>query len=606
MNVLGVSAYFHDSAAALVIDGAVVAAAQEERFSRRKGDPGLPKQAIRFCLETSGLKPEELDRVVFYEKPFEKFLRIVGSCLGNAPHGYRFFRGSVGAWFEKKLWVQDELAGVAGVKADRIAFCSHHLAHAAGVFLTRPLDSAAVLVVDGVGEWASTTIGRLRRSSRGLGYEELRRVEFPHSLGLFYSAFTAFLGFKVNEGEYKVMGLAALGRPTYVKAIRQLLRRSEDGAFRLDLKYFAHDRSTITGWSRQLEDLLGACRRPGAPRTAGDWERDADIACSLQHVIEDELLNLAGLARKLTGETDLCYSGGVALNSVANKRLALEGPFRRIYVHPASGDAGAALGAALAYWGSQVDLTRCSTPAFTPYLGSPVDLRSVDAWLPSDSGIRREEARSEKVFCDLLSQLLVLNLTVGFISGRAEWGPRALGARSLLARPDLPSQKDRLNRTKNRESFRPLAPVCLDRYADLCFADLSPGLTLEPYMLSTATTRPEWRERLRAATHVDGSARVQVLRPEDHPRLYRLLEHFHSRTGIPALVNTSFNVDGEPLVNSLDDAWRSFQESDVDVLAAFPFIFLKNSARAALEQAAPTVSSLPPATPSPQLEEVRL
>ncbi|QDU66730.1 carbamoyltransferase [Engelhardtia mirabilis] len=580
MKVLGLSSHFHDSAAALVIDGRPIAASQEERFSRRKGDSSLPIRAASFCLERGGIEATDLDAVVFYEKPFRKFYRIVSTSLANAPGGFRAFKGALHSWFESKLWIKSEIAKALGVPLDRVRFSDHHLSHAAAAFLTHDVPSAATLVVDGVGEWTSTTLGRLSRAEGAMVYDVFGSVDFPHSLGLLYSALTAFLGFRVNEGEYKVMGLAPYGQPRFVPELRQLIRHPDDGLFELDLRYFSHDRSVTRGWSAELERLLGPPRNPGRPLRLGregtEFQRCADIAASLQVVLEEELLRLFERARELTGESVLCYAGGVALNCVANGKLAREGPFSRLLIHPASGDAGGALGAALAYCASHGIYRPAG--AFSPFLGLDVSSAEFAGLTFDDSGSDSgsdsfQRTQSEDEFVEHVAQALADDEVVGWMQGGAEWGPRALGARSILARPDSPGQQRRLNRmVKHREDFRPFAPVVLDEWAEELFEGLCPGRELERHMLATVTTRKAWRGRLAAVTHVDGSARVQCLRPCDGPLLHRVLARFHALTGIPALVNTSFNDAGEPIVNSLDDGLRSARRCGLGLLAAYPHL----------------------------------
>lgn len=582
MKVLGVSAQFHDAAAALVVDGQLVAASQEERFSRRKGDPSLPGLAAAWCLEQAGLASADLDAVVFYEKPFQKFFRIVASSVANAPFALAPFRAALHAWFETKLWVRSDLARLLDVPRERIVFGDHHLSHAAAAFLTSDLDSAATLVVDGVGEWASTTIGRLDRRGGGLSYEVLETTEFPHSLGLLYSALTAFLGFAVNEGEYKVMGLAPYGEPRFADELAALILPGESQGFRLDLAAFAHDRSVRKGWSRRLERLLGPPHPPHVPLVmdGGDEARRlADIAASLQTVLQDELLRLARRARELTGEPALCYGGGVALNAVANGVLARAGTFERLVLHPASGDAGGAVGAALA-WAASHGEPRCA-PLADARLGLDVG-RPGPGELPTDGELSWRRHADESSFAEAVAQALADDLVVGFVDGRAEWGPRALGGRSILARPDRPDQQARLNRlVKEREDFRPFAPVVLDEHADELFEGFSRDRSLERSMLAVVSVRPAWRERLAAVTHVDGSARVQLLRRQDGPGLHAVLSAFHARTGLPVLVNTSFNHAGEPIVNSLADAVDSARRCRLDALAVCPYLGLSRAAQPA-------------------------
>jgi len=575
LKIVGVSAHFHDSAAALVVDGRVVAASQEERFSRRKGDPSLPVLAFRHCLERGGIEADELDALVFYEKPLRKFMRIVAASLANAPFGRAAFLGALHAWFEKKLWVRGDLAKQLGVPRDRIVFGEHHLSHAAAAFLAEPLDSAAFLVVDAVGEWTTTSSGVLRRvDGGGLEYDVQDSIDFPHSLGLLYSALTAFLGFHVNEGEYKVMGLAPYGTPRFADALREIVPAEDDGTFRLDLSYFEHDRSVQRGWSAKLERLLGPPNPPHrriqeSGMEPGEFQRCADIAASLQVVLEERLFALARRVRERTGERVLCYGGGVALNSVANGKLARSGIFDRVIVHPAAGDAGGAVGAALAYAASRGEPVRGDD--FTPYLG-------LEAAFDEDGerDARWSADLAEPELVERVATLLADNRVVGWVHGRAEWGPRALGARSILARSDGAEQKRRLNAlVKHREGFRPFAPMVLEEHARELFEDFSPGFTLERFMLGTVQTRPQWRERLAAVTHVDGSARVQILRRADRPLLHAILTRFFEKTGIPALLNTSFNHAGEPIVNDVEDAWKSFERCRLDALVVPPRIVVR-------------------------------
>ncbi len=588
MKICGISAQFHDAAAALVVDGQLVAASQEERFSRRKGDPSLPVGAFRFCLEQAGLEAADLDAVVFYEKPFQKFFRIIASTVANAPFAAAPFRAALHSWFETKLWIRTDLARALGVPRGKIAFADHHLSHAAAAFLTHDVESAATLVVDGVGEWASTSIGRLRHGNAGLEYELLEVTDFPHSLGLFYSALTAFLGFAVNEGEYKVMGLAPYGEPRFAEALRGLILHGPGdgtgGSFRLDLKAFSHDRSVRKGWSAHLEQLLGPPHPPHKPVVMDgtpEAQRLADIACSLQRVLEEQLHGLATRAQELTGERTLCYGGGVALNAVANGHLARSGIFDRLLMHPASGDAGGAVGAALCYAATHGEPR--NRPLTTPLLG--LDVRDQVPLVPLKNGATSHfefsPSLSEEEFCSQVAQALSDNKVVGWVDGRAEWGPRALGARSILARPDHPQQQARLNRlVKNREDFRPFAPVVLAHRADELFEGFSPGQGLERHMLSVVNVREAWRTRLSAVTHVNGTARVQILHPEDAPLLHRVLTLFEARSGLPALVNTSFNHAGEPIVNSVEDAYASAQRCRLDALAINPYLGFAQGGRA--------------------------
>jgi carbamoyltransferase len=583
-HILGLSAYYHDAAAALVSGGEIVAAAQEERFSRRKHDERFPEQAAAWCLRQAGLTPAQLDAVVFYDKPILKFARLLESYLAVAPGGWRTFPQVLPGWLGEKLnlrrTLREELPGLR--PECPILFTTHHQAHAASAFYPSPFAEAAILTVDGVGEWATTTVGR----GRGTAIELLREIRFPHSLGLLYSAFTGYCGFRVNSGEYKLMGLAPYGEPRYADLIRtELLDLKDDGSFWLNLDYFAFLRGTTMTNARFHRLFGGPPRRPEDPLEP----RHMDLARSVQVVTEEVLLRLARHARELTGLPHLCLAGGVALNCVANGRLLREGPFERLWIQPAAGDAGGALGAALAAWHEHFHGARdhaaapaaagASTDAMHGALLGP---EYTDAEI--EETLRRHGAVWERLDRDALLdrtvQLLAAGKVVGWFQGRLEFGPRALGNRSILGDPRSPAMQSVMNlKVKFRESFRPFAPAVLRERAGAYF-ELD---TDSPYMLLVAPVRAELRrpvppglrgldllkaERstLPAITHVDFSARIQTVDAARFPLLHALLRRWEAATGCAVLVNTSFNVRGEPIVGSPDDAYRCFVNTEMDYL----------------------------------------
>lgn len=569
MKILGISAHYHDSAAALTIDGLPVAAVQEERFSRRKNDAAFPIGAIEWCLDHAGIEPEDLDAVVFYERPALKFDRILTTSLRNFPHSWRSFPKAMKNMLGEKLWVKGSIASQLGVPGRKIVFSSHHMSHAAAAFLTAPCHEAAILTADGVGEWATMTVGSGEKRADGSTRIDLfRELRFPHSLGLFYSAFTAYLGFAVNEGEYKVMGLAAYGSPDRVDDVRRVIARTADGAFALDPRYFDFQSRAETSYSQAFIELFGAPRRPGDPIDLGSPEgrRYADIAASAQRVLEDILVDIARALQRETGLSDLCLGGGVALNGVANARLLAESGFARVFVPPAPGDAGCALGAALFADRILFGRPHREVPDH-PFWGPavvPADLRR----LASEDGFAVSECGDEALLPDIADALWQGRI-VGWMDGALEFGPRALGHRSILAAPHDAAMRDRLNREiKYREEFRPFAPVVTTRHANRFF-ELPAGCErLGRFMSGVFPVRPEWRERLAAVTHVDGTARVQVLDPVMAPRLARLLELYGRRSGVPILLNTSFNLAGEPIVNTAAEGYSTFRRCGIDLLAA--------------------------------------
>lgn len=552
MRVLGLSAYFHDSAAALVVDGQLVAFAQEERLSRRKNDAALPMRAASFCLRQAGLSPQDLDAVVWYEKPLLKLERVLLSSLRTFPRSVTTFRRAMVSMIGDKMWVKSHLVSRLGIAGDKVLFSAHHSSHAASAFFCSPFEEAAILTVDGVGEWATTS------SFLGSGSEikALREIHFPHSLGLLYSVFTAFLGFEVNEGEYKVMGLAAWGEPRYREQVDRVFRQEADGSFALDMGYFCFHREPDRSWESSFEQLFGAPRAPGDPIE----QRHKDLAASVQAALEDALLALARQVHRDTGASKLCLAGGVALNSVAVGRLLRDGPFDDVFVQPAAGDAGGALGAALlASGGPRAVLEHAA-------YGADVDPDHVRGFL-RDGGISFTEVSDVAA---AVAERLVQGQIVGWMQGRFELGPRALGQRSILADPRDAANKQRLNdKVKFREDFRPFAPSVLAAASAELFELPGGGAWTRRFMTSVVPARDQ---RVAAALHVDNTARVQEVYPETQPLYARLLQEFGARSGVPCVVNTSFNLAGEPMVASVSDAWATFLRCDIDALAVGPFL----------------------------------
>jgi carbamoyltransferase len=569
MKILGVSGHYHDSAAALLVDGLPVAAVQEERLSRRKNDASFPLAAIDWCLDSAGLTPDDLDAVVFYERPMRKFERILVTALRAFPHGRKAFAQAMQNSLGEKLWVRGLIRAHLGVAGDRILFTEHHQSHAAAAFLTAPTRDAAILTADGVGEWATLTTGR---GSRGPGRPTRisleRELRFPHSLGMLYSTFTAYLGFAVNEGEFKVMGLAAYGRPVYADAVRRIVRRTADGAFALDLAYFEFHTTVARSYSRKFIDVFGppADSYQAIDLTTAEGRRFADIAASVQLVLEEILVDLARQLRRQTGLPDLCLGGGVALNGVANARILAESGFERVFVPPAPGDAGCALGAALyadrVHFGNP-DRETPDHPFWGPELEPDVLAR-----LASEDGLAATTLSPERLV-ETTARQLAAGRIVGWMDGRTELGPRALGHRSILAAPHDPAMRDRLNRDiKYREEFRPFAPVVPIEVADQYFELPPAGARLARHMSGVFKVRPAWRGRLAAVTHVDGTARLQTLDRAMAPRLYDLLIAYGKLSGLPVLLNTSFNLAGEPIVNRVAEGYSTFRRSQIDLLVA--------------------------------------
>jgi carbamoyltransferase len=586
--ILGISAYYHDSAAALLCEGRIVAAAQEERFSRKKNDERFPRNAVAFCLQKAGLTEGDLDAVVFYDKPITKFSRLLESYLAVAPGGWATFPKALPTWLGEKLDLRGTLRHeMPELRPETpILFTEHHQSHAASAFFPSPFEEAAILTVDGVGEWATTTLGQGRDNE----VEMIKELKFPHSLGLLYSAFTAYCGFRINSGEYKLMGLAPYGEPKYADLIYDhLVDVKEDGSLRLNLEYF-HFLRGLRMTNSKFDRLFGGPRRK--PETAVE-QRHMDVASSVQKVTEEIMLRLARHARELTGQHNLCMAGGVALNCVANGKILREKIFDRIWVQPAAGDAGGSLGAALAVWHMNRENPQSRTVSKPDamqggFLGPAFEDDEIEAVLKSHNAVYSKLDHAQLL--DEVVEVLDREEIVGWFQGRMEFGPRALGHRSILGDPRSPKMQSILNlKVKFRESFRPFAPAVLLEHAPEFF-ELEGD---SPYMLIVAPVQPDQRlpvdasasglERLKqlrsklpAITHVDYSARVQTVTADENPVFHEILSRFKEKTGCPVLVNTSFNVRGEPVVCSPDDAYRCFVNTEMDYLAIGNFL-LKRS-----------------------------
>jgi len=607
-SVLGISAYYHDSAACLLVDGRIIAAAQEERFTRKKHDESFPSRAVAYCLKEGGLRIEDVDFVGFYEKPLVKFERLCESYLASAPRGLRSYLMAMPVWLNQKLWIESDVKRELGFEKD-VLFGDHHESHAASAFYPSPFEEAAVLTVDGVGEWTTSSIGH----GDGAQLTMLREMQFPHSVGLLYSAFTYFTGFKVNEGEYKIMGLAPYGEPTYVKAIRdQIVEIHEDGSIRLNLEYFEFVHGlTMTG--------AGFERLFGGPVRASDSEvtqREMDLARSIQEITEDVMLRMARTAHRDTGSRRLCLAGGVALNCVGNGRILREGPFEEIWIQPAAGDAGGALGVAYGLWHRYLGKARVSAEkrgAWGPRSQAGIGGEHLAAYADEMRGSLLGPCFSDREIGEWLrvkqiegtyldrgalpaeiARLIADGKVVGLFQGRMEFGPRALGCRSIIGDARSPAMQSVLNlKIKFRESFRPFAPAVLREQVEDWFE-----LDYEsPYMLLVAKVAASrliplpsdvetlWgieklkvpRSTIPAVTHVDNSARVQTVRRADNPLYYDIIHAFYELTGCPVIVNTSFNVRDEPIVCAIDDAYDCFMRTQMDVLVLESYIITKTS-----------------------------
>jgi carbamoyltransferase len=567
--IVGISAFYHDSAACLVVDGHIVAAAQEERFTRRKHDADFPAHALQYCLAAGGLGVRDVDYVVYYEKPLLKFDRLMETYMSFAPRGIASFGQATQEWLHGKGNVPRMLRRALGPEfRGNLVFTTHHEAHAASAFLPSPFDEAAILTIDGVGEWGTTTIG----VGRGRAITPLTEIRFPHSLGLLYAAFTTYCGFKVNSGEYKLMGLAPYGRPRFRDQIhRTLIDLKPDGSFWLDMQYFNYCQG-LTMTSPAFHDTFGG--PPRAPESPLD-QRHMDLACSVQAVTEEVMLALAREAHSRTGLSHLVMAGGVALNCVGNGRLLREGPFRDIWVQPASGDAGGALGAALFTWHQLLEHPRVVSGTDQQHgslLGPEFTEAEIREVLDQAGTVYEVVPDTDALLARVVDRLSAGDV-IGWFQGRMEFGPRALGARSILGDARVPDMQAVMNsRIKFRESFRPFAPMVLREEAHRWFEWATHHES--PYMLMTAPVRGA---TIPAVTHVDGSARLQTVDQERHPLVWRLLRTFFERTGCPVLINTSFNVRGEPIVCTPDDALQCFLATDMDVLVMDHVIVRKSA-----------------------------
>jgi carbamoyltransferase len=582
MDILGISCYFHDAAAALLRDGQLIAAAEEERFTRKKHDYEFPQHAIDFCLRTGGLSAADLDYVVFFEKPFIKFERLLLSSMQTFPRSHRVFREAMITWLGDKLWIKHLIQQRLGIPPSKVLFSEHHLSHAASTFFCSPFEEAAILTVDGVGEWTTASLG----IGKGTTIKLLKEIRFPHSLGLLYSAFTAFLGFEVNEGEYKVMGMAPFGTPRYIDKVYKLIRVGSDGGFELDMDYFSFHYSSEKTFNGKFEGLFGPPRDSkahfftpefGYPSYFGTKPANyaelgkqnqyyADVAASIQAVTEEVLLKMARYVYQETGLKRLCMAGGVALNSVANGKILREMPFEEIYIQPAAGDSGGAIGAALYAYHQVLGKPRTFILEHA-YWGEEHLPGDIEKFL-KESGIRYQRLDEDEKLIEQVVEALQAGKVIGWFQGRFEWGPRALGNRSILADPRRPEMKDVVNtKIKFREPYRPFAPsVLVERSSE--FFDLPQPARHYParFMLYVVDVKENKRDVVPAITHVDGTGRLQTVDRVMAPRYYRLIEQFGEATGVPVILNTSFNLKGEPIVNTPREAFRTFSISEMDLL----------------------------------------
>jgi carbamoyltransferase len=593
--ILGLSALYHDSAAALLRDGEIVAAAQEERFSRKKHDPRFPELAIEYCLTEGGIEPAELDHVVFYERPLLKMDRLLETYLAYAPSGFASFRKGFPGWLAEKFDVGGMIRSNLGQGFQgTVESVDHHMSHAASAFFPSPFDQAAILTLDAVGEWTTSSVGE----GRGNEVHLLREMRFPHSVGLLYSAFTYYTGFRVNSGEYKVMGLAPYGEPRFVDEIRDhLVEISDDGSIRMDMSYFSYGQG-LTMTSEKFHELFGGPPRKPESRIT---QKEMDLAASVQVVCEEIVLKAAGFAHRVTGLRNLVMAGGVALNCVANGRILREGPFDDIWIQPAAGDAGGALGAALSYWHQGLGNPRPSATGDRQkgsFLGPSFEIEETGLFLDSVGAVYTR-FDDEEALLDQVAPLIAEEKVIGWFCGRMEYGPRALGARSIIGDARSRDMQQTMNlKIKFRESFRPFAPCVLREHVDEIF-QMRPEED-SPYMLLVAPVREEWRRPLSegdlealtspdlttrvaverstlpAITHVDYSARVQTVDAERHGRFFRLMRRFRDLTGCPVIVNTSFNIRGEPIVCTPEDAYRCFMATDMDYLVVDDFLLAKS------------------------------
>lgn len=596
MYILGISCYYHDSAAALLQDGVLVAAAEEERFTRKKHDYAFPEKAIDFCLRQAGITSADLDYVVFYEKPLLKFERILMNTLQTFPKSWAVFRESMITWFNEKLWIKGRILTKLNIPDEKLLFIEHHLSHAASAFFCSPYDEAAILTIDGVGEWTTATFGKASGDWNGRGQNKidlLGEIKFPHSLGLLYSAFTAFLGFRVNSGEYKVMGMAPYGRPNRVEDVYKLIEVGDDGSFRLDMDYFSFHHSTSRTFSDKFTSLFGEPRvhesefytpTTHPKKNHPQWDEAtakknlhyADIAASIQYVTEETVLKLANYVHERTGLKKLCMAGGVALNSVANGRVLREAPFEDVWIQPAAGDSGGALGAALYVHHVLLGKPRKFVMEHA-YWGQAYSAPEVKAAIEATGRSFQQVGAREDLAAMMVDDMLA-GKVIALFQDRFEWGPRALGNRSILADPRGAEMKEIVNaRIKFREPFRPFAPVILEERASEYYAGLDNPGRHHPlrYMLMVYPTRNGTGEKIQAVTHEGGTGRIQTVQRDTNPLYYRAVELFGEATGVPVLLNTSFNLRGEPIVTTPANALNTFAKSDIDTLYMDGFVVRK-------------------------------
>lgn len=591
MYILGVSCFYHESAVCLLKDGKVVTASSEERFSRRKHDSGFPSLAIEFCLKRAGIKARDLDFVVYYEKPFWKFERILRSTLATWPLASRLFGKAMITWLTDKLWVRSIFVDKLKIDPKKVLFVPHHISHAASAFYPSGFDRAGLLTFDGVGEWTTTTWG----VGEGNDIKIEQEIKFPHSLGLLYSVFTAFLGFEVNDGEYKVMGMAPYGKPKYLDRVRKLVTTFDDGSYRLKMDYFSYHRSADRAYSQKFVELFGEPRpkdlhfftkTSGYPSYFGEkpdnYEKQcalnqkyADIAASIQAFTEERILALARYVYAKTKAENLCIAGGVGLNSVANGVLLAKGPFKRVFVQPAAGDDGGSMGAAFYVQHAILGKKRVWQQD-NCYFGEDFSEAEIEKFLKSKR-IKYKKITSEAKLCDFLAGEIASGKVVGFFHGRAEWGPRALGARSIMADPRREEMKEIVNtKIKFREPYRPFAPAVLaEKAANYFELGKLEHQSLTNFMLGVFPVRLDKRKVIPAITHVDGSGRLQIISQKQNSRYYNLIKRFGQKTGVYVLMNTSFNLKGEPIVNSPAEAFSTFVRSGLDILALERYIVLK-------------------------------
>jgi carbamoyltransferase len=585
--ILGISCFYHDSAAALVKDGEIVAACQEERFTRKKHDFNFPSNAVDYCLKKAGISIKEVSFVAFYDKPLLKFERILFTYLAYAPAGFRSFHKAIPLWLKERLWMKPLIAEKLGYDG-KVLFAEHHESHAASAFYPSPFKEAAILTMDGVGEWTTTSFG----TGKGNDFTLTHELKFPHSLGLLYSAFTYYTGFRVNSAEYKVMGLAPYGEPRYVDLIlKELIDLKEDGSFRLNMKYFNYC-GGFTMTNKKFDKLFG-----GPPRKPEEkiTKKDMDLARSVQAVTEEVMLRTVRYVHEVTGQKNLCLAGGVALNCVANGKILREGPFEKIWIQPAAGDAGGALGAAFRIWykylGNKRDADNVHDVQMGSYLGPEYSDEYIENYLKADNIPYRKYSRQE--LCRKTAELMASGNVIGWVQGRMEFGPRALGARSIIGDARSGEMQSRMNlKIKYRESFRPFAPSVLsEKFSDYFEMDAE-----SPYMLLTGNVKKNHlkavsdtgidgfdklktiRSDIPAVTHVDNSARLQTVSKDcGNSAYYELISEFYRQTGCPVIINTSFNVRGEPIVCAPEDAYRCFMGTEMDYLAIGNFILDKKA-----------------------------